>query len=280
MTNPLHAENRTLLVIEDDPDSSNLLDLYFTSKNYVVNVAARGADGLAQARQQPPDLILLDINLPDTTGLEVCRELRLSPRTGHVPIIFLTERSNQSDRVAGLGAGAQDYVIKPYDLEELRLRIQNLIARTEREQLVDPRTRLPTGRLIDEQLQRLREAGQPGWQALTCEIQSFRPFVDLNGFVAGDDVLKFTAHLLREVVDESGTPNDFVGHAANETFLILTATADPSALADRIQIRFNAEVQTHYGFMDREQGYVLIRDKDGQMIQTPLMTLNINTRAI
>ena len=279
MTDPLHVETRTLLVIEDDPDSSNLLNLYFTSKTYMVDVAARGADGLARARQRPPDLILLDINLPDMSGLEVCRDLRLSPRTSHVPIIFLTERSTQSDRVAGLGAGAQDYVVKPYDLEELRLRIQNLILRAEREQLVDPRTRLPTGRLIDEQLQRLREADQPEWRALTCEIQSFRPFVDLNGFVAGDDVLKFTAHLLREVVDESGTPNDFVGHAANETFLVLTA-ADPAALAAQIQARFNAEVQTHYGFMDREQGYVLLRDKDGQMIHAPLMTMNVSTRTV
>lgn len=278
MTNPSRADNRTLLVIEDDPDSSNLLNLYFTSKNYVVTVTARGADGLAQARQHPPDLILLDINLPDANGLDVCRDLRSSPRTSHVPIVFLTERSNQSDRVAGLGAGAQDYVLKPYDLEELRLRIQNLIARTEREQLVDPRTRLPTGRLIDEQLQRLKE--QPGWHALTCEIQSFRPFVDLNGFVAGDDVLKFTAHLLREVVDESGAANDFVGHAANETFLILTAAADPSALAVQLQVRFNSEVQTHYGFMDREQGYVLIRGQDGQLVQTPLMTMNVSTRAV
>ena len=100
--------SRTLLVIEDDPDSSSLLELYFTSKNYQVTVAARGADGLARARQHPPDLILLDINLPDMDGLAVCRELRTSARTSHVPIIFLTERSAQSDRVAGLGAGAQD----------------------------------------------------------------------------------------------------------------------------------------------------------------------------
>jgi PleD family two-component response regulator len=268
---------RTLLVIEDDPDSSNLLRLYFTSKNYAVDVSARGADGLARARQQPPDLVLLDINLPDMSGLDVCRDLRLSPRTSHIPIIFLTERSAQSDRMAGLGAGAQDYILKPYDLEELRLRVQNLIARAEREQLVDPRTRLPTGRLIDEQLQRLK--GQPEWRALTCEIQAFRPFVDLNGFVAGDDVLKFTAHLLREVVDERGTPNDFVGHAANETFLVLTA-ADPAALATQIQARFDAEVQTHYSFMDREQGYVLIRGEDGQMTQAPLMTMNVNSRDV
>jgi CheY-like chemotaxis protein len=269
---------RSLLVIEDDPDSSNLLDLYFTSKGYAVAVANRGADGLAHARQHPPDLILLDINLPDLDGFTVCRELRTSARTSHVPIIFLTERSAQSDRVAGLGAGAQDYLVKPFDVEELRLRIQNLIARTERENLVDPRTRLPTGRLIDDQLQRWR--GQPGWRALECKIESFRPFVDLNGFVAGDDVLKFTAHLLRETLDAAHLPDDFIGHPANETFLIVTAAADLPPLMAQLKSRFDAEVLTHYGFMDKEQGYVLIRDKNGQPTQAPLMSLTVTERAV
>jgi PleD family two-component response regulator len=275
-TSDLQGAPRTLLVVEDDPDTANLIHLYFSGHPYTVELVARGQDAITHARQRPPDLVLLDINLPDIDGYTVCKELRSSARTSHIPIIFLTERSAQSDRVAGLGAGAQDYVTKPFDLEELRLRVRGLIARSERENLADPRTRLPTGRLIDEQLQRFK--GQPGWSALECRIESFRPFVDSNGFVAGDDVLKFTAHLLREEVDESGTPDDFIGHPFNDTFLILTAAANAPALADRLKARFDAEVQTHYSFLDREQGYVLIRDRDGQMAQAPLMTLHVTTR--
>jgi CheY-like chemotaxis protein len=270
------SDRRTLLVIEDDPDSSNLLELYFSSKNYRVEICARGGDGLERAQQHAPDLILLDINLPDLSGLEVCRQLRTSPRTSHLPVVFLTERSTQTDRVAGLGAGAQDYITKPYDLEELRLRIQNLIARAEREQNVDPRTRLPTGRLIDNHLHPL--AGQPGWHILECKINAFRPFVDSNGFVAGDDVLKFTARLLQEIINEAGTPNDFVGHPANESFMIATATTAPAALVAQLKQRFDSEVQTHYSFIDREQGYIAIRDKDGQTLHAPLMTLSVTTR--
>jgi CheY-like chemotaxis protein len=272
---PLAAQ-RTLLVVEDDPDTANLIQMYFSGHNYTIHIVPRGRDAITHARQHPPDLVLLDINLPDLDGYAVCKELRSSARTSPIPIIFLTERSAQSDRVAGLGAGAQDYVTKPFDLEELRLRVRGLIARSERENLADPRTRLPTSRLIDEQLQRLK--GQPGWKAIECRIESFRPFVDSNGFVAGDDVLKFTAHLLREEVDEAGTPDDFIGHPFNDTFLILTATANVPALTARLKARFDAEVQTHYSFMDREQGYVLIRDTDGQMVQAPLMTLHVTAR--
>jgi GGDEF domain-containing protein len=142
--------------------------------------------------------------------------------------------------------------------------------------MLDPRTGLPTGRFIDEQLQRVK--GVPGWRLLDCRMEAFRPFVDVNGFAAGDDVLKFTAHLIREVVDQAGTPNDFVGHPANDNFLILTQAADVAALAQRLQERFNTEVKTHYSFLEVEQGYVLMRDNAGQMVQAPLMTLNVAAR--
>jgi len=272
-----NSRTHTLLVVEDDPDNSSLLKSYFTGHGYAVQIALRGPEALEAARKQAPDLILLDIVLPEMDGLAVCKALRASPRTSHIPIVFLTERAAASDRLAGLSAGAQDYVTKPYDLEELRLRVKNLIARSERDNTLDPRTGLPTSNLIGDQLKRL--AGQPGWWKMECRIDSFRPFVDLNGFAAGDDVLKFAAHLLREIVHAAGTADDFIGHAANDTFLILTAAKDVAALSIRLAERFNEEVKAHYAFMDREQGYVLLRDNDGQMTQAPLMTLKVTTTA-
>ena len=101
------ARPRTLLVVEDDADNSNLLRMYFAGHGYTVEVTKSGADGLAQAHKHAPDLILLDINLPDVNGFAVCKDLRQSLRTSHIPIIFLTERASQSDRVAGLSAGAK-----------------------------------------------------------------------------------------------------------------------------------------------------------------------------
>jgi CheY-like chemotaxis protein len=251
--------------------------MYFSGHDYEVETTARGEDALAAARRRLPDLVLLDIGLPDMDGFAVCQQLRASPRTSHLPIIFLTERRAQSDRTQGLSAGAQDYITKPFDLEELRLRANNLIARSARENLVDPRTNLPTGPWIEEQLTRVR--GRAGWSLLECHIESFQPFVDSNGFVAGDDVLKFSARLFRGIIDQLGTPEDFIGHPSNVMFVVITKAADSQALAQQLQTRFNVEVQAHYAFMDREQGFVLIRDKDGQLAQAPLMTLNVVRRA-
>lgn len=277
MTGRLRQGKRILLVVEDDPDTANLLSMFFGGHEFIVDVAGRGEEAVTLARRRLPDVILLDIGLPDFDGYAVCEELRQSPRTSHIPIIMLSEKTSLSDRVTGLGAGAQDYVTKPFDLEELRLRVQNLVARSLRENLVDPRTNLPTGPWIDDQLKRVRE--REGWHALQCRIEAYEPFLDQNGFVAGDDVLKFAARLLREATDQLGTPEDFIGHPSTETFLILTGAAEPDALAARLRSRFNTEVVTHYNFVDRERGYILANGPDGQALPVPFMTLEVTTRA-
>ncbi|MCC6191595.1 MAG: response regulator [Anaerolineales bacterium] len=277
MTGRLRQGKRILLVVEDDPDTANLLSMFFGGHEFIVDVAGRGEEAVTLARRRLPDVILLDIGLPDFDGYAVCEELRQSPRTSHIPIIMLSEKTSLSDRVTGLGAGAQDYVTKPFDLEELRLRVQNLVARSLRENLVDPRTNLPTGPWIDDQLKRVRE--RAGWHALQCRIEAYEPFLDQNGFVAGDDVLKFAARLLREATDQLGTPEDFIGHPSTETFLILTGAAEPDALAARLRSRFNTEVVTHYNFVDRERGYILANGPDGQALPVPFMTLEVTTRA-
>lgn len=269
-------KSHRILVVEDDPDTANLLKLYFSGHGYGVDIAERGLEALDMARQHVPDLVLLDIMLPELDGYAICQALRNSPRTAYVPVIFLSEKTSPSDKRAGLGVGAQDYVTKPFDLEELRLRIQNLIARHERENMLDPRSGLPTGRIVDEQLRLI--SGKVNWHVIECRIEAFRPFLDLNGFAAGDDVLKFTAALIREAVSQHGSPEDFVGHPANDTFLILSRDPDPTALAHELSRHFNADVLTHYSFVDREQGYITIRDNSDQWVQAPLMTLTTNVR--
>jgi CheY-like chemotaxis protein len=267
------AVRRALLVVEDDADTASLLETYFAGLDYEVAVATRGSDALRRARQRVPDLVLLDIGLPDMDGYAVCEGLRAAPRTSHVPVIFLSEKAGTEDRVAGLSRGAQDYITKPFDLEEMRLRIQNLVARSRRDHLVDPRSGLPTGAWVEAQCAQVE--GRAGWWRIEGRLDGLQTFIDLNGWSAGDDVLQFAGRLAREVTAEAGTPDDFAGHPANDTLILLTAAADPAALAARLKDRFDAEVQAHYSFMDIEQGYVLIRGAGGDMVPAPLMTLKV-----
>ena len=261
-----------LMIVEDDIDISNMLRIYFSSQGYDVDTALRGGDALEKTRSSMPHLIVLDIMLPDINGYEVCRQLRTTTRTSHIPVIFLTQKDERSDRLQGLELGADDYITKPFDIDELKLRVQNAIAGSERESLTDPQTGLPAGRMIEDQLR--RSIRQPkGWALLDVRLNSFEPFKNLYGFIAANDVLRFTAMLIGEVVDELGTANDFLGHAGGDNFIIITSDDRVQALKQRLKTRFRDEVQTHYNFMDRQQGFILSPDENGKQIQAPFMTL-------
>jgi len=265
--------NARLLVVEDDIDIANMLKIYFTSLQYDVDVANRGRDALDKTKQVLPHLIVLDIMLPDIDGYEVCRTLRTSTRTSHIPVIFLTQKDERSDKLQGLELGADDYITKPFDIEELKLRVQGAIRRSERESLTDPRSGLPAGRLIEEQLRRIIR--EKDWALLDVRINNFEAFKDVYGFVAGDDVLRFASMLIGEVLDGLGTSGDFLGHAGGDNFVIVTTESAAPPIRQKLKERFDEEVQAHYNFMDRQQGFVLAPNAEGQTEQFPLMTLAV-----
>jgi diguanylate cyclase (GGDEF)-like protein len=262
-----------LLVVEDDIDIGNMLKIYFSGMDFDVDVAVRGSDALEKTKQVLPHLIVLDIMLPDIDGYEVCRNLRTNMRTSHIPVIFLTQKDERSDKLQGLELGADDYITKPFDIEELKLRVQGAIRRAERESLTDPRSGLPAGRLIEEQLRRIIR--EKNWALIDARVNYFDSFKDVYGFVAGDDVLRFTAMLIGEVVDELGTTADFIGHAGGDNFIIVTTAENSVAIRNRIRERFDQEVQTHYNFMDRQQGYVQAPAADGTTAKVPFMTISM-----
>lgn len=258
-----------ILVVEDDFDISQMLRIYFSGQGYDVQVAPRGGDALTLTRKQLPQLIVLDIMLPDIDGYSVCRELRQTTRTSHIPIIFLTQKDERSDKIAGLELGADDYITKPFDIEELKLRVKNAIDRVDREKSMDPRSNLPSSKLIEEQLRELMRKRET-WTYIDFKINNFEPFQELYGFVAGTEVLRFMALLIGEVVDEYGTPDDFVGHAGNDNFVVITFSHKAQALQDQIVERFGDKVKQHYSFIDRERSHIVLENGETK----PLMTVS------
>jgi PleD family two-component response regulator len=262
-----------LLVVEDDIDIGNMLKIYFSGMEFDVDVAVRGSDALEKTKQVLPHLIVLDIMLPDIDGYEVCRNLRTNMRTSHIPVIFLTQKDERSDKLQGLELGADDYITKPFDIEELKLRVQGAIKRSERESLTDPRSGRPAGRLIEDHLRRIIR--EKGWALLDARVNNFEPFKDVYGFVTGDDVLRFTSLLIGEVVDELGSASDFIGHAGGDNFVIITSEDKAAAIKARLKERFDNEVQSHYNFMDRQQGFVQAPAADGTTVKVPFMTMSV-----
>ncbi|HDQ72844.1 MAG TPA: response regulator [Chloroflexi bacterium] len=246
-----------LMIVEDDTDISNMLRIYFQSQGYEVAVAQRGEDALEMCRQQLPHIIVLDIMLPDMDGYDVCRNLRGNLRTSHVPIIFLTQKDERSDKIHGLELGADDYITKPFDLEELKFRVKNALSRAKYESLTNATTGLPSGGLIEEQLRQLMR--REDWGIIYAGIQGFGDFKDEYGFVAGEEVLRFAAMVLGQAVDEAGTPSDFIGHISGDDFIVIASSKDDvPQIVQAFRDRFDAEVGTHYDWKARQEGVELM----------------------
>ncbi len=264
-----------ILVVEDAPDISSLLKIYFTSQGYEVSTAMRGQEALDICRKTPPNLALLDVNLPDMEGYDIGKALRASPRTRHIPIIFLTARGERQDRLKGLGeVQAQYYIVKPFDIEEVHTIVKNELAAAQRKNQSHPVTNLPTAELINDQLRTL--LARDGWALGLVHINGFETFTQSYGAVVGEDVLKFTALLLSEVMNELGDQDDFLGQMVVGPDFVLTSTPERiRSMAERLFGRFDNEVGLHYNYKHRKQGYIEAPDENGVMRQIPMMSLSM-----
>jgi CheY-like chemotaxis protein len=207
-------------------------------------------------------------------GFEVCRILRSNTRTSYVPIIFLTQRDERSDKISGLELGADDYITKPFDIEELKLRVEGTIRRSLREALTHPVTNLPAGKLIEEQLKSVKESSE-AWTLLYFGIRNINAFKEIAGPIQVNEVLIFLADIMRETVEEYGTMNDFIGQASDNDFIILTTASVAPQICKTVSKRFDEESNVFYPFSVREVGKVTYQDIDGVSREADLMKLAV-----
>jgi PleD family two-component response regulator len=206
--------------------------------------AAWGEEAIQICQDKTPNLVLLDIGLPDIDGYEVARRIQFNRRTHNIPIIFLTQRHESPDRMRGLELGAVDYITKPYDLQELHLRMRNALRRAAFESLVNMTTGLPEGRLVDERLADLL-SGQ-GWAIVVAHLRRMNRFREAYGFVAADDVLRAVATILKDVALNFGAENDLVGHLTAENFIMITTAANVAAVEANVRERLRQSIDYFY----------------------------------
>lgn len=267
---------RHLLIIDSDTLTETALRPYFGEQGYRVMAALTGADGLNEALAHPPSLILLAVTLPDSAGIDVFRRLRSRARTAHIPVMFLAEHVEARQQNELLGAGADDFITKPFDLDILGLRVRNAIQRNERDGLHHPRSGMPTGRLIQERVRAL--ADEYSWYKIDFVIENFDTFREAYGFMTGEEVLGFTAGLVNEAVQEAGTPDDFIGQRSDTEFVIVTKLANGPKLRDLLERRFNEEVLAFYSFVERDQGYLEVDDGAGGRTRKSLMVTRLKVQ--
>lgn len=240
-----------ILIVEDDPDVAEMLTSYFRSQEYEVFTVNWGEDGVRSALQVNPDLAILDIRLPDIDGYEVARRMRSDRRTADIPIIFLTEKRDRADRLQGLEIGADDYITKPFDVQELRLRVRNALKRVNQGSLTNPITGLPEGTLVDEKLSEV--IGRDSAALLFISIENMGAFREAYGFVASDDVLRAVSLMIVNTMREFSRPEDFLGHLSATEFVLVVPPSNLAALSDKLRSRLEQSVEYFYPIKDREQ---------------------------
>ncbi|HMZ08177.1 MAG TPA: response regulator, partial [Anaerolineales bacterium] len=240
-----------ILIVEDDPDVAEMLTAYFRSQDYDVFTVNWGEDGVRSSLQVNPDLVILDIRLPDIDGYEVARRMRGDRRTADIPIIFLTEKRDRADRLQGLEIGADDYITKPFDVQELRLRVRNALKRVSQGSLTNPVTGLPEGALVDEKLSEV--LGKDGSSLLYVSLENMDAFREAYGFVASDDVLRAVSLMVVNTMREFSRPEDFLGHISNTNFILVVPPSNLVALSDKLRSRLDQAMEYFYPIKDRDQ---------------------------
>ncbi len=239
-----------ILIVEDEPNTAEMLASYFQIQGYEVTVCGWGKEALDYVQHTLPDLIILDIRLPDIDGYEICRRLRSHRRTAQVPILFLTEKRERIDRLAGLELGAVDYVTKPFDIQELRLRVRNVLRRAQMQSVMHPVTELPFATLVEDHLHQLLK--QKDWAIAALALDGLEAFADAYGFVARDDVLRAVALMVRHAAEEEGGPNTFVGQLDDNTFFAATGLEEARRVRERLTARLQEALALFYPREDWE----------------------------
>ena len=240
-----------ILIVEDDLDVAEMLNAYFRVQGYEVFTVNWGEDGVRAAQTVLPDLLILDIRLPDIDGYEVARRVRTDRRTNEIPIIFLTEKRERIDRLQGFEVGADDYITKPFDVQELRLRVRNALKRVSQGSLTNPVSGLPEGPLVEERLSEVIH--KSGWALLHISINHLDSFREAYGFVASDDVLRAISLMIHNTMKETGSPEDFLGHMSPTNFAVVISPSNLTPFQERIRSRLEQSLDYFYPIKDREQ---------------------------
>ncbi|MDM7916136.1 MAG: response regulator [Candidatus Eisenbacteria bacterium] len=263
-----------ILVVEDESSLRKILQVQLEGAGYQVSTATDGREGLEKILDDPPDLVLMDLMMPRMDGSELCRRMRESFRTSQIPIIMLTARGQLEDKIAGLTVGANDYLTKPYSLDELLVRVRNMLQWSRIQREANPLTGLPGNVMIDTEATRRIQAKEE-FAFLYVDIDHFKAFNDYYSYQKGDEAIKLTAGILLRAVARFGSPNDFVGHIGGDDFVLLSTPEHARRVATEIVRDFDERIVQLYNGEDRARGYIEVTNRQNQIMRFPIMSVTV-----
>jgi diguanylate cyclase (GGDEF)-like protein len=263
-----------ILVVDDDQDIARFVEVNLKLHGFQVLVAGDGEQALELVEQHRPALAVVDLMMPKVDGLELTRRLRADPMTVALPVIMLTAKGMTVDKVVGLTAGADDYLVKPFDTLELIARVQSTLRRNQEFREVSPLTGLPGNtRILREIADRVRS----GVDYAVCylDIDRFKSVNDAYGFARGDEFITALARSLHRAVVAAGLPPAFLGHVGGDDFVVVCSPRQMRQLIERAIVDFEQAADALYDPADAKRGYLELTDRRGQVQQANLVTISV-----
>jgi diguanylate cyclase (GGDEF)-like protein len=263
-----------ILVADDEPHIRRILQFLLEEEGFEIMMAEDGEEAWKAVASFQPDLVLLDVMMPRMDGFSVLEIIRAGFETARLPVILLTAKGEEQDKVKGLSGGANDYIVKPFNHDELLLRVSNLLEATRREREANPLTGLPGNRAIDREIQdRITNDQEFGFMYI--DMDRFKSFNDKYGYSRGDRAISFLAGVLMGITQKFGTGREFVGHVGGDDFVVVAASQDAERLAYRIIHEFDEGKADLHDEVDFKNGYLEIESRSGQVERFPLITLTL-----
>lgn len=263
-----------VLVVDDDEAIRAICREVLENAGYAVRDVPDGYAAITEAKRYRPDLMLLDIMMPDMDGFQTAERLKSDPQTSMTPIIFLSAKGATADKVRAFRSGAEDYVTKPFDAAELVARVSKAVERHAREVGASPTTQLPGSDAIEAEIERrLKRSGED----VICylDLDNLKAFNDYYGYAKADGIIRQIGDVIRDVIAREGSGSDFIGHIAGDDFVFITGRDRADEVCRTICSTFDRLVPLYYNKSDREKGFIEAEDRFGVLRKFPIMSVSI-----
>jgi diguanylate cyclase (GGDEF)-like protein len=262
-----------ILVVEDERVIARLLKESLSAEGFQVVTVLNGEDAVPFALRETPHLIILDLVLPGMDGYEVAHSLRNHHKMMHIPIIALSSFGELADKVRAFEIGVDDYITKPFQIDELLARIRTQIRRVQQNYL-SPLIGLPGGLQVEMAIKQKLNSIEP-WSILYLDLDNFKAFNDVYGFLTGNDIIRLVGRICQRVVRDYGNADDFVGHIGGDDYVVVTTPDRAPTLCKQISAAYKEESAAFYRPEDLRRGSITGVDRKGRIYQFPLVSLSI-----
>jgi diguanylate cyclase (GGDEF)-like protein len=268
-------DDEGILLVDDSRTSARLLEIQLRSAGYDdVRVAGDGDEALALAAERIPDVVLADVMMPGMNGLELARILRTDPPTMNVSIIMISAKGDEQDRIDGMDAGANDYIVKPFDPPELLARIRGVVRTARERRGWSPVTQLPGNVALEAEINRRIKGGED-FALLYADVDTLRSYNRHYGYQLGDQLLRRAGKSANDAAAAIDQSQPFVGHYVADEFVVVTTPDLAPRIAEETIAQFDKVAPTLYDPADAEQGFIETEDDDGNEAQFPVVTISI-----